>query len=39
MLDVMFDADIADRADANPAPNRLPGLHSRTSGRISAAGR
>jgi len=39
MLDVMFDADIADRADANPAPQPLAGLHSQTSGRISVTGR
>ena len=26
MLDVMFDADIADRADANPAPQPAAGI-------------
>jgi len=26
MLDVMFDADIADRADVNPAPQPLAGI-------------
>jgi len=39
MLDIMFDADIADRADANPAPQPSAGIASRTSRRISAAGR
>jgi hypothetical protein len=35
MLDVMFDADMRILPTPIRRRNRLPGLHSRTSGRIS----